>query len=154
MCLQSTSKKISNNIFFNWIHFSEQFRPRLGPKSNGERTKEELNKNEPAREPIDNEIPDSVNVQANLAPGANVPGAVENENESRHQLNLGIFYFINLIVEISSKLLHILIKLPFSSQSKSEYSHAMKISIYNSIYTKCDEEFKVVLFYNIINLLS
>jgi len=61
----------------------------MGPKSNSERTKEELNKNEPAREPIDNEIPDSVNVRANLAPGANVPGAVENEHESRHQLNLG-----------------------------------------------------------------
>jgi hypothetical protein len=55
-----------------------------------ERTKEELNRNEPARVPIDNEIPDSVNVQANLAPGANVPGAVENEHESRQQLNLGI----------------------------------------------------------------
>ena len=89
LCLHP--KKYQITFFFNWIHFSEQFRPRLGPKSNGERTKEELNKNEPAREPIDNEIPDSVNVQANLAPGANVPGAVENENESRHQLNLGIF---------------------------------------------------------------
>ena len=54
-----------------------------------ERTKEDLNRNEPARVPIDNEIPDSVNVQANLAPGANVPGAVENEHESRQQLNLG-----------------------------------------------------------------
>jgi hypothetical protein len=68
---------------------SDQFRPRLGPKPAGERTKEELNKNEPAREPISNEIPDSVNVRANLAPGANVPGAVENESDSRHQLNLG-----------------------------------------------------------------
>ena len=88
------------SLFINWINFPEQFRPRLGPKSNLDRSKEELNKNknepEPAREPIDNEIPDSVNVQANLAPGANVPGAVENENESRHQLNLGISINISL----------------------------------------------------------
>ncbi len=76
----------TKNVFF-LDHF---VRPRLVPKVTGiERTKEELNRNEPARVPIDNEIPDSVNVQANLAPGANVPGAVENEHESRQQLNLG-----------------------------------------------------------------
>ncbi len=68
----------------------------MAPKVTGiERTKEELNRNEPARVPIDNEIPDSVNVQANLAPGANVPGAVENEHESRQQLNLGKGLSIN-----------------------------------------------------------
>ena len=74
-------------------------RPRLVPKVSNERVKEELNRNEPARYPneparfpIDNEIPDSVNVQANFGPGANLPGAVENENESRQQLNLGNFF--------------------------------------------------------------
>ena len=42
-----------------------------------------------ARPPIDNEIPDSANVQ-NSPAGANVPTPVENESESRQaQLNLG-----------------------------------------------------------------
>ena len=76
-------------------------RPRLVPKVSNDRVKEELNRNEPARYPneparfpIDNEIPDSVNVQANFGPGANLPGAVENENESRQQLNLGNFFVL------------------------------------------------------------
>ena len=45
-----------------------------------------------ARPPIDNEIPDSANVQSNPGPGANVPNSVENQRESRQaQLNLGKF---------------------------------------------------------------
>jgi hypothetical protein len=47
---------------------------------------------EPARFPIDNEIPDSVNVQANQPPDVSVPGSVENSREARQQqLNLGLF---------------------------------------------------------------
>lgn len=45
----------------------------------------------PPLAPVDNEIPDSANVQANPSPGANVPSSVENEmKETRQaQLNLG-----------------------------------------------------------------
>jgi len=51
--------------------------------------------NEPVRFPIDNEIPDSVNVQANQPPDVSVPGSVENSRESRQQqLNIGIFELI------------------------------------------------------------
>lgn len=47
--------------------------------------------NDLARFPVNNEIPDSANVQSNQAPGANVPvSSVQNERESRQQqLNLG-----------------------------------------------------------------
>ena len=43
--------------------------------------------------PIDNEIPDSANVQANPGQGANVPNPVENERGKKRQaqLNLGNF---------------------------------------------------------------
>ena len=43
-----------------------------------------------ARPPIDNEIPDSANIQTNIGPGANVPNSMETEMKSRQaQLNLG-----------------------------------------------------------------
>ena len=45
---------------------------------------------EPARAPIDNEIPDSANVQNSPAAGADVPLPVEGQQETRQaQLNLG-----------------------------------------------------------------
>jgi hypothetical protein len=47
--------------------------------------------------PVDNEIPDSANVQANPGQGANVPNSVENETvrESRQaQLNLGTSFIL------------------------------------------------------------
>ena len=45
------------------------------------------------RFPINNEIPDSANVQANEGPNADVPlSAIQNESKSRQQqLNLGKF---------------------------------------------------------------
>ena len=47
----------------------------------------------PRFKPIDNEIPDSANVQANEGPNADVPlSAIQNESKSRQQqLNLGKF---------------------------------------------------------------
>ncbi len=50
------------------------------------------------RVPIDNEIPDSANVQANPGQGANVPNPVENNREGearQQQLNLGMKFTYN-----------------------------------------------------------
>ncbi len=55
------------------------------PNNNANRNEDD------ARFPVRNEIPDSANVRANQAPGADVPiSSVQNERESRQQqLNLG-----------------------------------------------------------------